>query len=467
MKSTHLILLALLAFFITSCENANEPAPGNLEFAFAVPATGEQKSFSDPDSAGSSDGDVPFQIMISVTGNNGELTWTDKMIRVYRFGQGFVTEKTEIPGGNYQLTKFMVLADNGNVIYAAPLEGSPKSFLVSRPLPLEFSIIPGESTRVDPEVLKTQNSQPSDFGYASFTFTVIDYYKAWVLAMEEDPLYYGPVKTVPAKMTLIARNGWSHTYNIRSEATEILVPAGYEKFRMIAESRENPPVEREISAQNLRGSTKDNPFLIRFSRNPTDVLYLQPGPEEGKDAMITDLDPMKNFGDHPYFETSFLTEPVLTVMRTKRSLMYFDLKDLPEYTRIEKVYLTLHFDRPLWDTLIDYGQLDSWMLLPDLVLQQIVEPWQENKVTWGNQPSTIEANQVSVPFSLELDSNVRIYDVTSLFVPVQEIAAPNYGMMFRFVGGGDIPGGMQFASSDHPVEEMRPVLEVHYYFPED
>ncbi len=465
MKAMNILLLVLFAAVIMSCEEKNEPAAGTLEFTFAVPSTGEQKSFSDP--AIPPAGNIPFQIMISVAKENGEEYWTDKMIRVYRFGEGFVTEKTEIPGGQYQLTKFMVLADNGNVIFAAPLEGSPKSFLVTHPLPMEFNVVPGESTRVDPEVLKTENAQPSDFGYASFTFTVVDFYKAWVLAMEDDPLYYGPVRTVPAKLTLIARDGWTHTYRIDPETTEILLPARYEKFRLIAESPDNPPIEREINARELRQSTADNPFLLRFPQNPGGVLYLQPGPEDGKDAMITDLDPMENFGDHIYFEASFITEPILTIMRTKRSLMHFDLSDLPEYTRIDKVYLTLRFDRPLWDTLIDYGQLDSWMLLPELVLQQIIEPWKESEVSWDNQPATIKANEVSVPFSLEVDSNLRAYDVTSLFVPVQEIAAPNYGMMFRYAANEDIPGGMQFASSDHPVEWMRPVLEVHYYYPED
>ena len=52
-------------------------------------------------------------------------------------------------------------------------------------------------------------------------------------------------------------------------------------------------------------------------------IVLQPGPEAGKDAMISNLEPDKNFGEHKYFEATFLSEPVLTVMRSNRSLIWF------------------------------------------------------------------------------------------------------------------------------------------------
>jgi hypothetical protein len=62
-----------------------------------------------------------------------------------------------------------------------------------------------------------------------------------------------------------------------------------------------------------------------------------------------------------------------------------------------------------------------------------------------------------------LSTNQRFYDVTSLFVPNQEIAAPNHGFMFKQLDNNNpAPGGMQFVSSDYPIEEMRPKLIVKY-----
>ena len=55
------------------------------------------------------------------------------------------------------------------------------------------------------------------------------------------------------------------------------------------------------------------------------MIILQPGPEAGKDAMVSNLEPDKNFGAHKYFEATFLSEPVLTVMRSNRSMIWFNL----------------------------------------------------------------------------------------------------------------------------------------------
>jgi hypothetical protein len=94
------------------------------------------------------------------------------------------------------------------------------------------------------------------------------------------------------------------------------------------------------------------------------------------------------------------------------------------------------------------------------VLQQIIEPWEEGKVTWNTQPKTIEANQVFIsPFIRNV--NFIIVDVTSLFVPVQEVAAANYGMLFKLWPTEKFPG-FRFASGDYPDPTMRPRLTIYY-----
>ena len=63
--------------------------------------------------------------------------------------------------------------------------------------------------------------------------------------------------------------------------------------------------------------------------------------------MISNLEPDKNFGDYKYFEATFLSEPVLTVMRSNRSLIYFNLDSLPKSAIIQKVTLHLTYDLPI------------------------------------------------------------------------------------------------------------------------
>jgi hypothetical protein len=95
-----------------------------------------------------------------------------------------------------------------------------------------------------------------------------------------------------------------------------------------------------------------------------------------------------------------------------------------------------------------------------------VEPWEEGKVTWNTQPKTIEANQVFIrPFVK--NANFIELDVTGFWVPYQEIAAPNYGMMIKLLideAGVYFPG-FRFTSSDFKMERMRPMLKIHYTLP--
>lgn len=465
-KIIGLSIVSLFLLFTYSCEKITENQRGKIEFSFQLDDD-HLKSAAYPDT--SADVYYAWHILISVINENGEYVFEDEVIPLITFGGQFITGKIEMEAGSYQITSFMVIGPEGNVFYAAPLAGSAKAFLVNDPLPLKFHVRPGDVTRVSPEVLEVGISQPSDFGYVAFGFNVVKPIVAHVVAIDDNPLYYRPSSMVSALMMIFTPDGRSFEYKLEPKINRILIKPGYRIYHVIIESPEFPLLEMEVPAEQFRNSSADNPLIFRLGENPHNVISIQPGPGEGKDAMITDLNYNENFGDYEYFEASFMTEPVLTVMRTKRSLIYFNLRDLiPEWTRIEKVTLVLQFEKPIWDSLYQ-SELDDYMLWDgDLVFRQIIEPWEEHGVTWENQPQTIEANQVLVPLHMEMSTNIRSYDVTSLFVPVQEIAAPNYGFMFMHPSlDSAAPGGLQFASSDHPIEEMRPMLIVEYsYYPD-
>ena len=193
------------------------------------------------------------------------------------------------------------------------------------------------------------------------------------------------------------------------------------------------------------------------------MLVLQPGPVDGKDAMISNLAPDSNFGDYKYFETTYLTEPVLTVMRSNRSLIWFNLDSLPKSAAINKVTLQLTYDIPVpFDGSFLGTNTDptTGAIVYGAVFQQVIEPWDEHKVTWNNQPKSIETNQVFLaPFIRNV--NFIEVDVTGLFVHPQASLLPDYGMIFRLWPVDNFPG-FRFASSDYPVVSMRPRLTVYY-----
>jgi hypothetical protein len=217
-------------------------------------------------------------------------------------------------------------------------------------------------------------------------------------------------------------------------------------------------------------TTKENPLVLKipWDSNQWKVLVLKPGPDAGKDAMISNLEPAKNFGGHKFFEATFITEPVLTVMRSNESLIWFNMNDLPKSATIRKVLLKLSYDIPLhWDSAAVFiPKNDGTIEMLGGVLQKIVEPWEENVVTWNSQPKSVEFNQVFIgPFIRNV--NFIEVDVTRLYVPsvsTDNVEYPNYGMFFRLWPREWVPG-FRFASSDHAEAALRPQLTVYYTLP--
>jgi hypothetical protein len=209
-------------------------------------------------------------------------------------------------------------------------------------------------------------------------------------------------------------------------------------------------------------ATKENPLGLKIPWGPQyNVLELQPGPEDGVDAMISNLEPDRNFGDYKYFETTFLTEPVLTVMRSNRSLIAFDMGALPKSAIIQKVTLRLMYDLPIpFDSTFMNTDPSTGVALYGAVLQQVIEPWDEHKVTWNNQPKTIESNQIFV-YPFIHNTNIIDIDVTAMFMSPDASLLPNYGLLFRLWPDDQFPG-FRFASSDYPDATMRPKLTIKY-----
>jgi hypothetical protein len=243
----------------------------------------------------------------------------------------------------------------------------------------------------------------------------------------------------------------------------LVIRGGSEVYRFTVEKEGYLPQKFEFKASRLLETTREMPLflMIPWDAVPYQTLVLQPGPEDGKDAMISNLEPDKNFGGHKYFEATFLSEPVLTVMRSNRSLIFFKPVPLPALAKIQKVVLRLSYEFPiLYDSTVITNQYLIWF---GAVLQQVIEPWEENQVTWNNQPKTIEANQVFIsPFIRNV--NFIDVDVTRLFVtPTTTDPAiyPNFGMLLRQWPSDQFPG-FRFASSDFPVPAMRPKLTIYY-----
>lgn len=457
----YVFLIPLTVIGFSSCEKRtfDYTGEGKAEFALSIPDEGS-KSLAGFDL---DDAVVSYHIMISIEDKDGNLVISDSLLPVYSFGTGFTSENVKLKTGDYFLTKFLVINPAGEVILAAPVEGSPLAYLVNKPLPLGFSIYADQVTRVAPEVLVVGDQTPDKFGYASFGMQIIRPLNFWTACILDCPVCVTPSQYTTATLTVYASNRWHYTFKLETAVNHLIIRGGSDIYYFILDKEGYLTQKLQFKAEELKATTKENPLILKipWDSNQWETLVLQPGPDDGKDAMISNLDPDKNFGDHKYFEATFLTEPVLTVMRSNRSLIWFNTGQLPKSAVIKKVTLQLFYDIPVpWNTdEFITGPVTSSLWYGG-VLQQIVEPWEEYKVTWNTQPATIQANQVFIsPFIR--NCNFIEVDVTRLYVPVQEIAAANFGMFFKLWPTERFPG-FRFASGDFPVETMRPKLTIYY-----
>ncbi len=452
----------LSGLFLYSCEKSNQGSDetGLAEFSVEMTVTALSESAKGADSV-----ITAMQIMVSVEDYGGNKIFTDKLIPLYSFGTGLLSENLELPSGDYKLTKFLVINTEGKVLYAAPLAGSSMAYLVKNPLPLKFHIEAGQVTRLSPELLEVTGTTPDKFGYLSFAMQVVNPVECWTYCVIDNPLSAAPILITSAKVTVVTPDGWRYTYPLAEKINKIVIRGGSEIYAFLVEKEGYLPHKYQFTAAQIKASSQENPLVLKIPFNSQfRTIVLQPGPERGKDAMVSNLDPDKNFGGHKYFETTFLTEPVLTVMRSNRSLIYFNTDTIPEKALIRRVILTLSYDIPIpFDNSFSYlvgtlpGPGIAWF---GAAFQKITEPWEENNVNWNTQPKTTETGQVFLSPFIK-NANMIDVDVSRLFISSKDFPDPNYGIMFRLWPADRFPG-FRFASSDYQVASMRPKLTIYY-----
>lgn len=153
--------------------------------------------------------------------------------------------------------------------------------------------------------------------------------------------------------------------------------------------------------------TMDDPNLF-----PTAVI--QPGPNDGKDALIASGFPTLNFGSVP---TSFQIGYVDAGSYEKsRGLYQFDLSVIPAGATITSATFNLYQN----------GLANGTDLTIDL--HQVTSSWSEGTVNWNTQPSFSATPEVS----LVLDNTInlwRTWDVTSLVDDWHNGVVTNNGMV--------------------------------------
>lgn len=190
---------------------------------------------------------------------------------------------------------------------------------------------------------------------------------------------------------------------------------------------------------------------LNFSQT---TIVLQPNETSSKDAVVWNINPTTNYGNHPDFiATAWTNGGSLSIIR---GLIDFDLASIPENATILNATLSLYYHSSTSN--IGHSQMNGsnacW-------LRRVISPWDEAMVTWNNQPSTTTQNQINIPESLNDTINYPNIDVTLLIKDIYNNPSTSHGLML-LLQTEYFYRSLLFASSGETDVNKRPKLTITY-----
>ncbi|MEO8761131.1 MAG: DNRLRE domain-containing protein [Bacteroidia bacterium] len=185
----------------------------------------------------------------------------------------------------------------------------------------------------------------------------------------------------------------------------------------------------------------------------TQTLTLRPNATAGKDAFVTTLSPLTNYGN--YIENDAIDWTNGGTPFTSRSFIYFDLSALPAGATIVSANLNLYGLTSSSNSQLSTGSNSCH-------LQNITASWTESGVTWNNQPTTTNTNEVTLAQSTSTSQNYLNINVLNLVN--DQITNSYYGFMLKLLNENTY-NSMVFGSSDNTDSTKWPLLQIQYNAP--
>jgi Secretion system C-terminal sorting domain len=199
-------------------------------------------------------------------------------------------------------------------------------------------------------------------------------------------------------------------------------------------------------------------FFTAHSIYTQTTITIQPSASTGKDAIIANCIPCgysaSNFGTHPDFMAVAWTNG--GAISNARALIEFDLSAIPSGSVITNAELSLyHYFSPFN---IGHSQLGG---SNSSYLRRITQSWQENTISWDNQPSTTTQNQVLLNASANDSIDYLNISVIALLNDIFNNPSQGYGMMLALDTEVNYRS-LLFASSDNLNSALHPKLVITY-----
>lgn len=398
------------------------------------------------------------QAVVSIEKSSGIVVHELKAIQLLKFGNEFISEPIPLEPGDYKLTKFVLTDNEGNVLYAAPINDSPLANTVANPLPIDFAISLDEVTKVVPEVISVNGYVAADFGYATFSFQIIDTFD-FLLGVFVYNESQNNLELTDANIEIYG-DGTDLIYSATLEAitNQIILNAAYSEYTINITKQGYSSYNQDFTLETL-AQYSETPLTVILSTAEYNTIVLQPDGDEGKDAQIWSYDPTgildrgTNRQDIVIYEWTKNGAPT-----TKYGLIEFDLTNLPQNIEIASAEMTLYFDPSSIDNQYHYGHC-TYAGPNEAYVRRVTSEWEE-PVHWGIMPTFTTENEILLPASTSPTQDYT-FDVTGLVNDSYNDLDNSHGFIIQ-MKDQQYYKSLIFASSEHPNAALHPKLVITY-----
>ena len=267
LKKLFLMLGVLLGLFACSSlpteEDGASTATSSVKFTMQniANSTNSNILFS------STESETPSKVAISYK-KSGEEETTSTTIELTAFGSSYITDDVlSLYEGNYEVTKFDVLNDEGTTIYSTPVSGSDIAINlnITTALAYSFEVKEGEiSTEKMQVVAVSDTTDPADFGHAAFTLDLVDFNKFYVEVLVLDETE-GWVYTTAQVDVVNAEGTTIKTANIDGKMNKVIV-ANSDSYKITISKDGYASQELTFSKDDLAKYEKEA-MVVKLKKN--------------------------------------------------------------------------------------------------------------------------------------------------------------------------------------------------------